>query len=191
MLSLSHLGCIGKTSNNQDSDSIVIGTITSSDKDYIDLEENFTFLEVQVKSAGSLQSSSEIQQTFFKVYDVDLPDDLNARNRTAAIWALAFRTESNPVGIYRAEGIGIQLFRNHTVNNGPFVNDNVTFKDHDIADSTYDGISGWVLFEESGVGEYEVQFQQVVDIDSGKTAGQVVTVSGSFDMRPFISNSGY
>jgi hypothetical protein len=177
-------GCVEESSNNKNEDK-KIGTIRSSDKNYIDLESDFNVSRMDFHSNDSFES-------YLKVYEGDLPYDHFDFENTPALWTLIFRVDSNPKGIYQAEDIEIKLLRNHTASSEMQSEDGAKFEYNDVAEITYLGVSGWVFFEYAefeefqGVGEYEVQFQQMSNMNNGSTIGQIVTVSGNFDLSSYF-----
>ena len=186
VLSLAMSGCIGDSSNKKSDNSILLGTITSSDMNYINADDTFDSLFVEVTSDSE---SNYIQQIILSIYDVDLPEDLNARASTEATWALVVRTEAFPVGTYRAEDIEVKLFSNYTRSNTYTSTEYPSFNEQDVADITYVAISGWVSFDSINDGAYEVQFQQQTDAELGLTSGPVVTVSGSIVNVEFLEST--
>lgn len=173
-------GCFELSSNEQGNDGdeskVFLGSITSSDLDYIDLEREISFFHVSV--------GDKFQEVFFKIYEVDLPEDLNERRAVVAAWGLVFRSDSTFLGTYRAEDIEVKLFRNHIEGRSGQPEELNEFYYIDEADITYKGVSGWVTFEADGKGEYEIQFQEIVDLESEDTSGPIVTVFGRFDLEP-------
>ena len=170
-------GCFDTSSNeqvdNKNEKTFFVGSITSSDLNYIDIDREFTYLHERI--------SDNAQEMFFKIYDVDLPEDLNERHKVIAAWGLVFRSDSSFLGVHRAEDIEVKLFRNHVEDYNVHAGE-VYYKD--VADITYLGVSGWVTIEADGKGEYEIQFQEVVDLESEETSGPIVTVSGRIDLGP-------
>jgi hypothetical protein len=173
-------GCFDTSSNeqvdNKDEKTFFVGSITSSDLNYIDIDREFTYLH-QI-------SDIDFREMFFKIYDVDLPEDLSELHSVIAAWGLVFRSDSSFLGVHSAEDLEVKLFQSHfedrstpsDVLNGSYYND--------VAAITYLGISGWISIEADGKGEYEIQFQKIVDIESEETSGPIVTVSGRIDLEP-------
>jgi len=174
-LSIVMLGCVGSSSDNKDGP-ISLGTITSSDMEYINIDASFDLLVVEVASG---KESKNIQQIILSINDNDSPSELTEQASSAAIWTFVIRTQANPVGIYQAEDIEVKLFRGYSRSNANNDTDLYLFKDRDVADMTYVGISGWISFDSVNDTIYEVQFQQETNTELGLTSGPVVTVSGS------------
>jgi len=174
-LSIVMLGCVGSSSDNKDGP-LVLGTITSFDMEYINVDASFDLLVVEVASDNE---SNNIQQIILSINDNDSPSDLTEQASNVAIWAFVIRTQANPIGIYQAEDIEVKLFRGHSRSNANNDTDLYLFKDRDVADITYVGISGWISFDSVNDTTYEVQFQQETNTELGLTSGPVVTVSGS------------
>lgn len=160
---------ITATSNSADNNNFSVGTARSTDIGYININNKFnSWLITQI--------GAERQEILLIVKEV--LGEFNA----PAKWALAIRTQPDPIGTILAEDVEIKLFSNYTSNTELCCVNTRPFSDFDQADASYLGVSGSIDFVSNKSGTFQIGFQKEDELGSGKTSGKIVIVEGCWSI---------
>lgn len=159
-------GCGGGGSNSDTpSGSSGIGTIRSTDKDYINVNDNFDSLTF-------IKDKSNAQRILLRIPREDNAVDL---------WALSIKTDKDLNGSLLVEDIEVKLFENYVIG---------ILNDVDQADVSYLGVSGFINFSSYQEGRFEINFQKETTVGSGQMEGPIVAVEGCWYTTDVPDNSG-
>jgi len=143
-----------------------VGTAHSTDISYINFNHKF--------NSWLILSNSEQQQIMLKVKEkLGQFDD-------PALWALAIRTQPNPIGTILAQNVEIKLFSNY--NPDTLQCCILPFSAFDHADVTYIGITGFINFESNYSGTFEIGFKKEKVNDVYILSNKIVTVKGCWNI---------
>ena len=158
---------IAATANPTANNSFSVGTARSYNPSNINIDHKFN-------SWGITQFGSDRQQIILKAYE-----KLGEYN-VPAQWALAIRTQPNPVGTILAQDVEIKLMSNYTFNSDLCCINTLPFSAFDQAETSYIGVSGSINFVSNKNGTFEVGFQKAEEFGDGMVvlSGEITTVEG-------------
>lgn len=152
---------------NQADNSFSVGAASSHKPHHININHKFN-------SWGISQYNSERQQIILKVYEK------LGEYTVPALWALAIRTQPDPLGSISAQDVEIKLMSNYTFNSELCCVNTLPFSAFDQADASFIGVDGFINFTSNYNGTFEVGFQKLEDLGNGMSSptGEITTVAG-------------